>query len=112
MEVADKLIDSLIPTRKETGAAINEDERNLLNRYSIDRAVEAVPFVPNFIENLVQSDKYKDFESATMDFITPALRHESGAAITYDEINAMKKSLIPMPGDREEVIGFCTTKKI
>jgi hypothetical protein len=79
MEVADKLIDSLIPTRKETGAAINEDERNLLNRYSIDRAVEAVPFVPNFIENLVQSDKYKDFESATMDFITPALRHESGA---------------------------------
>jgi hypothetical protein len=104
MEVADKLIDSLIPTRKETGAAINEDERNLLNRYSIDRAVEAVPFVPNFIENLVQSDKYKDFESATMDFITPALRHESGAAITYDEINAMKKSLIPMPGDREEVI--------
>jgi hypothetical protein len=55
-----------------------------------------------------------------MDFITPALRHESGAAITYDEINAMKKSLIPMPGDREEVIytrakqnkGFCTTKKI
>jgi hypothetical protein len=101
MEVADKLIDSLIPTRKETGAAINEDERNLLNRYSIDRAVEAVPFVPNFIENLVQSDKYKDFESATMDFITPALRHESGAAITYDEINAMKKSLIPMPGDRE-----------
>jgi hypothetical protein len=104
MEVADKLIDSLIPTRKETGAAINEDERNLLNRYSINRAVEAVPFVPNFIENLVQSDKYKDFESATMDFITPALRHESGAAITYDEINAMKKSLIPMPGDREEVI--------
>jgi hypothetical protein len=104
MEVADKLIDSLIPTRKETGAAINEDERNLLNRYSIDRAVEAVPFVPNFIENLVQSDKYKDFESATMDFITPALRHESGAAITYDEINAMKKSLIPMPGDREWVI--------
>jgi hypothetical protein len=104
MEVADKLIDSLIPTRKQTGAAINEDERNLLNRYSIDRAVEAVPFVPNFIENLVQSDKYKDFESATMDFITPALRHELGAAITYDEINAMKKSLIPMPGDREEVI--------
>ena len=104
MEVADKLIDSLIPTRKETGAVINEEERNLLNRYSIDRAVEAVPFVPNFIENLVQSDKYKDFESATMDFIAPALRHESGAAITYDEINAMKKSLIPMPGDSEEVI--------
>ena len=52
---------------------------NPVNLYDI--VVNNLPFVPDALERLLSSPKYKQYERAKLDFSTAQLRQETGAVI-------------------------------
>lgn len=56
------------------------------------------------IGSLVNSDQYKLYDQAKLDFITAKLRRESGAAISASEFEKDDKTFFPQPGDPPALI--------
>ena len=70
---------------------------NPVNLYDI--AVNNFPFVPDAVERLLSSPKYKQYERAKLDFSTAQLRQETGAVINDSEIVWINKTYFPEFGD-------------
>jgi hypothetical protein len=70
---------------------------NPVNLYDI--AVNNLPFVPDAVERLLSSPKYKQYERAKLDFSTAQLRQETGAVINDSEIVWINKTYFPEFGD-------------
>ena len=70
---------------------------NPVNLYDI--AVNNLPFVPDAVERLLSSPKYKQYERAKLDFSTAQLRQETGAIINDSEIVWINKTYFPEFGD-------------
>ena len=70
---------------------------NPVNLYDV--AVNNLPFVPDAVERLLSSPKYKQYERAKLDFSTAQLRQETGAVINDSEIVWINKTYFPEFGD-------------
>jgi hypothetical protein len=70
---------------------------NPVNLYDI--VVNNLPFVPDALERLLSSPKYKQYERAKLDFSTAQLRQETGAVINDSEIVWINKTYFPEFGD-------------
>lgn len=70
----------------------------------VDKWQSALEYLPFGADNLVQSEKRKQFEQAKRDFINAILRRESGAAIGKDEFASADAQYFPQPGDTEAII--------
>lgn len=70
---------------------------NPVNLYDI--VINNLPFVPDAVERLFSSPKYKQYERAKLDFSTAQLRQETGAVINDSEIVWINKTYFPEFGD-------------
>jgi hypothetical protein len=66
-----------------------------------DYAVDKGPFVPEIIEGIALSPKYKQYARAKIDFATAQLRRETGAVINASEIDWIDLTYFPLFGDDE-----------
>ena len=62
---------------------------NPVNLYDI--VVNNLPFVPDAVERLFSSPKYKQYERAKLDFSTAQLRQETGAVIMIVKSSGLTK---------------------
>ena len=70
---------------------------NPVNLYDV--VINNLPFVPDALERLISSPKYKQYERAKLDFSTAQLRQETGAVINDSEIVWINKTYFPEFGD-------------
>jgi len=69
----------------------------------IDVAKDNLPFVPEFLERMMQSTKYKLYNTNKINFSTAQLRRETGAVINESEIVWINETYFPQLGDGPEV---------
>ena len=100
MKMADDKIDAMVPTKRETGAVVNE--RELPPGGMRDTMVQAL--LPESIEDMFRSERVLDFEKAVNDFAGALLRAESGAVISDDELDFVMRTYMPRPGDTPNTI--------
>jgi len=62
-----------------------------------------LPFVPEWMERFMLSDKYKLYEAAKMNWKTAQLRRETGAVINDSEIVWIEETYFPQLGDGDAV---------
>lgn len=56
------------------------------------------------LTNPIKSEDYQSYEQAKLNFLTAALRKESGAVISKEEIETGDRQYFPMSGDSKETI--------
>ena len=100
MKMADDKIDAMVPTKRETGAVVNE--RELPPGGMRDTMIQAL--LPESIEDMFRSERVLDFEKAVNDFAGALLRVETGAVITDDELDFVMRTYMPKPGDTPNTI--------
>ena len=100
MKMADDKIDAMVPTRRETGAVVNE--RELPPGGIGDTMIQAL--LPESIEDMFRSERVLDFENAAQNFATALLRAETGAVISDDELDFIMRTYMPQPGDSQSTI--------
>ena len=100
MKMADDKIDAMVPTKREIGAVVNASE--LPPGGMRDTMIQAL--LPESIEDMFRSERVLDFEKAANDFAGALLRVESGAVITDDELDFIKDTYMPKPGDTPRTI--------
>ena len=69
-----------------------------------DYAVDKGPFIPEIIEGVALSPKYKQYQRAKIDFATAQLRRETGAVINASEIDWIDLTYFPLFGDDEKTL--------
>jgi tryptophan synthase beta subunit len=69
----------------------------------IDVAKDNLPFVPDWLERMMQSTKYKLYNTNKINFSTAQLRRETGAVINDSEIVWIEETYFPQLGDGPEV---------
>tara|TARA_R100000541_G_scaffold38760_2_gene46610 strand:- start:317 stop:937 length:621 start_codon:yes stop_codon:yes gene_type:complete len=69
----------------------------------IDSAKDNLPFVPEWLERMMQSTKYKLYATNKINFSTAQLRRETGAVINDSEIVWINQTYFPQLGDGPEV---------
>ena len=69
----------------------------------IDVARDNLPFVPEFLERMLQNTKYKLYNANKINFSTAQLRRETGAVINDSEIVWINETYFPQLGDGPEV---------
>jgi len=69
----------------------------------IDVAKDNLPFVPEWLERMLQSTKYKLYNTNKINFSTAQLRRETGAVINDSEIVWINETYFPQLGDGPEV---------
>ena len=75
---------------------------NPVNVY--DMVVSNLPIVPDAIERLLNTPKFKQYERAKIDFSTAQLRQETGAVINESEIDWIDRTYFPQFGDDPETL--------
>lgn len=70
---------------------------------TIDSVVDNLPFVPEWAERMMQSTKYKLYNTNKINFSTAQLRRETGAVINDSEIVWINETYFPQYGDGPEV---------
>jgi len=76
------------------------DPRNFTESVVYERA----PFIPDIAENYLMSPQYQLYKRAMNDFAMAQLRKDTGATINSSEMDWMRTSIQPIPGDADEVI--------
>jgi len=76
------------------------DPRNFQESVIVERA----PFIPDIAENFLLSPQYQLYKRAMNDFAMAQLRKDTGAVINDSEMDWMRTSIQPLPGDSPEVI--------
>jgi len=69
----------------------------------IDVTRDNLPFVPEFLERMMQTTKYKLYNANKINFSTAQLRRETGAVINESEIVWINETYFPQLGDGPEV---------
>ena len=69
----------------------------------IDVAKDNLPFIPDWLERMMQSTKYKLYNANKINFSTAQLRRETGAVINDSEIVWINETYFPQLGDGPEV---------
>ena len=69
-----------------------------------DMIVSNLPVIPDAIERVFNSPKYKQYERAKIDFSTAQLRQETGAVINESEIDWIDRTYFPQFGDDPETL--------
>lgn len=69
----------------------------------IDVTKDNLPFVPEWLERMLQSTKYKLYNTNKINFSTAQLRRETGAVINESEIVWIDETYFPQLGDGPEV---------
>ncbi len=69
----------------------------------IDSTKDNLPFVPEFLERMLQSTKYKLYKANKINFSTAQLRRETGAVINESEIVWINETYFPQLGEGPEV---------
>jgi len=83
---------------------MNEIENNGFDPVNIiDVTRDNLPFVPEFLERMLQSTKYKLYNANKINFSTAQLRRETGAVINDSEIVWINETYFPQLGDGPEV---------
>lgn len=66
--------------------------------------IEKGPFIPDIAENFLLSPQYQLYRRAMNDFAMAQLRKDTGAVINESEMDWMRTSIQPFPGDSPEVL--------
>ena len=82
------------------GRRLQEAERDLNSIKGFDPS-EPKQALLEYAPNVMKSDARQRYEQAKLNFITAALRKESGATITPEEFTKADKQYFPQPGDSE-----------
>jgi len=69
----------------------------------IDVTKDNLPFVPEWLERMLQSTQYKLYNTNKINFSTAQLRRETGAVINDSEIVWINETYFPQLGDGPEV---------
>ena len=100
MKMADDKIDAMVPTRRETGAVMSENQ--LPPGGMRDTMIQAL--LPESIEDMFRSERVLDFENAAQQFASALLRQETGAVINDSELDFVMRTYMPKPGDSSRTI--------
>ena len=92
--------------RMENAVAQLEDlENSGFNPVNVyDMLMSNLPIVPDAIERLLNTPKFKQYERAKIDFSTAQLRQETGAVINESEIDWIDRTYFPQFGDDPETL--------
>ena len=92
--------------RMENAVAQLEDlENSGFNPVNItDMLISNFPLIPDAIERVFNSSKFKQYERAKIDFSTAQLRQETGAVINESEIDWIDRTYFPQFGDDPETL--------
>ena len=83
---------------------MNELEQQGFDPVNItDVAKDNLPFVPDWLERMMQSTQYKLYNTNKINFSTAQLRRETGAVINDSEIVWINETYFPQLGDGPEV---------
>ena len=83
---------------------MNEIENNGFDPVNIlDVTKDNLPFVPDWLERMFQTTKYKLYNANKINFSTAQLRRETGAVINDSEIVWINETYFPQLGDGPEV---------
>jgi len=86
-------------------AQLEELENSGFNPVNItDMLISNFPLVPDAIERVFNSPKFKQYERAKIDFSTAQLRQETGAVINESEIDWIDRTYFPQFGDDSETL--------
>jgi hypothetical protein len=66
--------------------------------------VSNLPIIPDSIERVFNSPKFKQYERAKIDFSTAQLRQETGAVINESEIDWIDRTYFPQFGDDPQTL--------
>ena len=69
-----------------------------------DMVVSNLPIIPDSIERVFNSPKFKQYERAKIDFSTAQLRQETGAIINESEIDWIDRTYFPQFGDDPQTL--------
>jgi len=69
----------------------------------VDVLKDNLPFIPEFLERMLQSTQYKLYKTNKINFSTAQLRRETGAVINDSEIVWINETYFPQLGDGPEV---------
>ena len=69
-----------------------------------DMIISNLPIIPDAIERVFNSPKFKQYERAKIDFSTAQLRQETGAVINESEIDWIDRTYFPQFGDDPETL--------
>jgi|TARA_E500000318_G_C3533340_1_gene201525 hypothetical protein len=69
-----------------------------------DMVVSNLPIIPDSIERVFNSPKFKQYERAKIDFSTAQLRQETGAVINESEIDWIDRTYFPQFGDDPQTL--------
>jgi len=69
-----------------------------------DMILSNLPIIPDAIERVLNSPKYKQYQRAKIDFSTAQLRQETGAVINESEIDWINLTYFPEFGDDPETL--------
>ena len=69
----------------------------------VDVARDNLPFIPDWLERMMQSTQYKLYNTNKINFSTAQLRRETGAVINDSEIVWINETYFPQLGDGPEV---------
>ena len=69
----------------------------------IDVAKDNLPIIPEWLERMLQSTKYKLYNANKINFATAQLRWETGAVINDSEIDWINETYFPQLGEGPEV---------
>jgi hypothetical protein len=87
-----------------SNARMNDIEESGFNPVNtIDSVVDNLPFVPEWAERMMQSTKYKLYNTNKINFSTAQLRRETGAVINDSEIVWINETYFPQYGEGPEV---------
>lgn len=70
---------------------------------TVDVLKDNLPFVPEWLERMMQSPQYKLYNTNKINFSTAQLRRETGAVINDSEIVWINETYFPQYGDGPEV---------
>ena len=86
-------------------AQLEELENSGFNPVNItDMLISNFPLIPDAIERVFNSSKFKQYERAKIDFSTAQLRQETGAVINESEIDWIDRTYFPQFGDDPETL--------
>ena len=86
-------------------AQLEELENSGFNPVNItDMLISNFPLIPDAIERVFNSPKFKQYERAKIDFSTAQLRQETGAVINESEIDWIDRTYFPQFGDDSETL--------
>ena len=86
-------------------AQLEELENSGFNPVNItDMLISNFPLIPDAIERVFNSSKFKQYERAKIDFSKAQLRQETGAVINESEIDWIDRTYFPQFGDDPETL--------